>query len=638
MFTNNNNASPAIINRSTKNSSTNPQAQRNGLKEKLAAITLAATLAATTFVASAVRAQDRAERTRAAATGLRMEGEMREVRWQDQFNANPVAPLLSQAGSSSRQAGRTSLEAAPNVYGTFSVQSFPNPKNNLGNTHASAQGFRDFLSPWYAPNFILQDGNVKPEYFFDSTSSFGFPLSFDGAALDSALAVWHSSHGNMSNNVYTTNLGASGLNGYSLWPSYGDTISSDVMALGGTTNGFGNQTLRYMFWDTCYGVRFNGGNNPYSTWAPRAKGIRMIFGYDTTSVDDANYGKYFWEEWSKGKTLAQSFLDASWRISNHQTPVAMAFGATTAEAGNLRNTERTLNWGAVSANAASWSWYNAQPAVSKQQPAAMAVFEKAAQAGVYTIEAQDNGIEAVSNLAGKFGINVEQEGMVQNRPFGLKAVRTNGANLIVEANGNYEMTFKQSVQRGVAGAAVENDTLFARASNVVNELGLSANQQIEASFIRTLNEASSSQGNEPSQARVIEKTVIFDQVVGELRFNDPEAGHIEVSFDAQTGQVTRLRSTLKKLAMAQQSEGTVTTHSVETARAAALGKVKSAAQIENTDTRFEIVAGSESIGYSMVNGKATPVYRVQISNSQSPNSRPQQVIIPLTGSDKARIN
>ena len=30
-------------------------------------------------------------------------------------------------------------------------------------------------------------------------------------------------------------------------------------------------------------------------------GLRMIFGFETTSVDNPNYGKYFFQEWNKNK-------------------------------------------------------------------------------------------------------------------------------------------------------------------------------------------------------------------------------------------------------------------------------------------------------------------------------------------------
>jgi hypothetical protein len=89
-----------------------------------------------------------------------------------------------------------------------------------------------------------------------------------------------------------------------------------------------NEDLRYLYWSTCFSLRVSGSDSPVRTWwNPNKGGLRMMFGYETTSVDDPNYGKFFWDEWKKGKTFARAFLDASWRISHDQVPVVMAAGA-----------------------------------------------------------------------------------------------------------------------------------------------------------------------------------------------------------------------------------------------------------------------------------------------------------------------
>lgn len=126
------------------------------------------------------------------------------------------------------------------------------------------------------------------------------------------------------------------------------------MSLGGGLGQFGNEKLRYLVWDTCYSARISGGHSPWLTWGRAANGIRMLFGYETTSVDNGNYGRYFWEEWNKGKTLAQAFLDASWCINRQQTPVAVAFGASSTKAAQRRDGKRLLESGAVRGYAAAW--------------------------------------------------------------------------------------------------------------------------------------------------------------------------------------------------------------------------------------------------------------------------------------------
>ena len=66
----------------------------------------------------------------------------------------------------------------------------------------------------------------------------------------------------------------------------------------------------------------------------------MIFGFETVSYDNANYGSYFFEEWNKNKSFSQAWLDASWRIAHDQGPTAAACGATQAEAQDRLFNER----------------------------------------------------------------------------------------------------------------------------------------------------------------------------------------------------------------------------------------------------------------------------------------------------------
>jgi hypothetical protein len=93
---------------------------------------------------------------------------------------------------------------------------------------------------------------------------------------------------------------------------------------------FGNEAARYIFWS----LRVLEGHSPVQTWWNACQGFRMLFGYETTSVDDPNYGKNLWNHWVGGKSLSRSWLDAGWQISSHQAPSAMAVGANQAEASN----------------------------------------------------------------------------------------------------------------------------------------------------------------------------------------------------------------------------------------------------------------------------------------------------------------
>ncbi len=106
----------------------------------------------------------------------------------------------------------------------------------------------------------------------------------DTYGTDAVVAFYHSGHGNMDGNgVFKAPLG-------SKWDNR-DWAFSNRMSLG-------NETVRYLFWSTCFSLRVFGAHNPIRTWHNVNQGFRMLFGFETTSVDNPNYGKFFWEEWN----------------------------------------------------------------------------------------------------------------------------------------------------------------------------------------------------------------------------------------------------------------------------------------------------------------------------------------------------
>jgi hypothetical protein len=84
----------------------------------------------------------------------------------------------------------------------------------------------------------------------------------------------------------------------------------------------------------------------------------MLFGFETVSVDDPSYGKFFWEEWNKGKSFSQAWLDASWRISNRQSPSVVAAGLNSTEAHSRLFNERLFYPDAVDRSYYWWRWYD----------------------------------------------------------------------------------------------------------------------------------------------------------------------------------------------------------------------------------------------------------------------------------------
>lgn len=534
-----------------------------------------------------------------------------------------------------------STSGVSDMVGTTSVENFQGMQSNLSHTHESADGFRNYFNTWYTPNFARRDSAVSVWQFHDS-SSYNYDLWNSGGTdygVDGVRVMFHSGHGGMSSpNNFFVPMGAN-------WSNNGWNARSSNMALGGNYYGYGDERLRYLFWDTCNSVMVSGGNNPYSTWGVRSKGIRMVFGYETVSIDSPNYGKYFWEEWNKGKSLSTAFLDASWRINTRQSPAVVAFGANQTEATDRLYNERYLYAGAAANNWGQWRWYIARSAASfsaitteatteaetssrfGRQVAQRQTLTIPRQARLQQVEAQSNSTEEVVELSRSLGINVEDTNLIQERPMGLRAVKTNNATLIVEKNGNFEMLIDPSDDVAARDSEVSDQELMSRATDIAAQLSVLRGQQYRIGMIRDTKESGGFEGFAEA-ARTVEKTIIIDQTIDGVAFIDPDAGHLEVTFDARNGQATRVRSTLRRLRGPVETVESEMETSLEQVRQTALQRFGTSAKPDATQS-LEVVPESEAIGYQMIDGRAVPVYRALIKDPNFELSRPQLAIIPL---------
>lgn len=251
-------------------------------------------------------------------------------------------PLTEEAKAAG---AKTVVSGSNDFYGANSLETFSSA-SGLTYTHEDADGFLDYPTSFAgkAANFWRKDAGVGVWMYEETYDNWQ-----DTYGMDAVMTFYHSGHGNMdSNGVFQAPLG-------SKWDNR-DWAFSNNMA-------FANEELRYLFWSTCFSLRVSGPDNPVRTWwSPNKGGLRMMFGYETTSVDDPNYGKFFWDEWNKGKTFARAFLDASWRISHGQVPVVMAAGANATEAINRLNSERFFSRTPVTKGWYQWQWIGTLPA------------------------------------------------------------------------------------------------------------------------------------------------------------------------------------------------------------------------------------------------------------------------------------
>jgi len=256
---------------------------------------------------------------------------------------DPFAKAKAQAAKKVK----TVVGGSNDFYGANSLETFSSA-SGLTYTHEDADGFLDYPTSFAgkAANYWRKDAGVQVWAYEETYDNWQ-----DTFGIDAVMVFYHSGHGNMDGGgVFQAPLGAA-------WDGR-DWAFSNNMA-------FANEDLRYLFWSTCFSLRVSGPDNPVRTWwAPNKGGLRMMFGYETTSIDDPNYGKFFWDEWKKGKTFTRAFLDASWRISHGQVPVVMAAGPNASDAINRLNNERFFSQTPVTKGWYQWQWIGTLPARS----------------------------------------------------------------------------------------------------------------------------------------------------------------------------------------------------------------------------------------------------------------------------------
>jgi len=318
-------------------------------------------------------------------------------------------------------AAKKGLKAYSGDYcGAFSLEKF-HSAGSLRYTHEDAYGWLKYLQKFHPRNFWYGDGNVRIWAYYEQYDNWQ-----DTYGMDAVLAVYHSGHGGMGGDGrFYAPLGAP-------WGGLGTTACSDKMKLG-------NEQVKYIFWSTCYSCRVLHGHNPIRTWRDANKGFRMLFGYETVSYDNPNYGSAFWKQWNKGKSFSKAFLDASWyNISHHQAPAVAAWGATRDEAKNRLFNERKFYWGAVSRNWCWWRWYYAATSAT-----AARALNQDIPSEILVAELQPRAVDGnyVNNILARhnFGIGLPKE--VQAGPDGVFSVQEGDMQIAFEGDGSYELQF-----------------------------------------------------------------------------------------------------------------------------------------------------------------------------------------------------
>lgn len=411
--------------------------------------------------------------------------------------------------------GETPRDSTFGWWGAFSVEHFVN-QVTLTYTHEDATGWLAYLQQFYDRNFWFADDGVKVWAYEETYDNWQ-----DRYGMDAVAAVYHSGHGGMYNDgTFIAPLGGT-------WDNRSDALSSNMR--------LGNEKVNYVFWSTCNSLRVLDGHSPVRTWATPNLGFRMIFGFESTSVDDPNYGANFWKYWRGGQTFADAWLNASWEISTHQAPSVAASGTTQDEAVNRLNSERSFSRDHVADNWYAWRWFYARDAIreplmrlpGEPQLIQLAPREPSSELAVL-------GQVAQFPEAALSEVQVERQGVLsatsgdRHISTGPGAVRW--AKL---AEPNRRNTERISTEHAIATART-----FAQQHADGAELIVDS--------VHDLMENSGSKSGEIGEPRTVETMVTFRQSFHDIPVITPGRGEIRVSVDNDGTVVQAMISTRKQ--------------------------------------------------------------------------------------------
>ena len=437
------------------------------------------------------------------------------------------APELKTLESPFAPLEKTELLKAPlpanNTYGLCSIENFSATLGNGSNltyTHDDAQGFHNYMNKFYTPNFWFKDGGVQ---------SWQYEEPYDHwqnlYGVDAVMIFYHSGHGNMdSNGVFQAPMG--GKWGTESW------FFSNHKAL------FANQRSRYIFWSTCYSCRVLDGQNPVRTWwnSDNNPGFRMLFGFETVSIDSPNYGAYFWNHWKNNEAFSTAWLNASWDIYHNQSPSCVASGSNQTEASNRLFNERLFTSGAVARNWYQWRWYYASSRAARN-------LELPRELKIATFETATFTNEDVQQLASTLRMPIN--GNIIND--GTYSIQEDHRKIALTPLGHLEIKLAE-INRENKSPLDEKEAIKI-AKEHIEKYQLHAGEKYELDLVRISKTAGSKalKGAKIENEFISDTTVQFRQIINGIPAINSDAGLIRVTID-NDGTVVNLNSSVKKVA------------------------------------------------------------------------------------------
>ncbi|MDQ3784882.1 MAG: DUF6345 domain-containing protein [Actinomycetota bacterium] len=513
-------------------------------------------------------------------------------------------------------------------HGAFSIETFSSA-GGLSETHEDAGGWIEYLNRFQPSNFHYQDGGVAVWAYEEEFDNWE-----DTYGMDACLAVYHSGHGNMAaDGTFQAPLGAE-------WGGLGDWAFSNRMHLG-------DEQANYIFWSTCLSLRVYEGHDPVRTWHAANGGFRMLFGFETISVDRPEYGRWFWEEWNAGDSLSRAWLDASWRISTNQAPSVVACGATSEEATNRLYNERNLEWPHVSNSWYQWTWYDVARGARGMRERNLTLPKELLVAELRPV---DLGQRRIQGILERHDVDLRPP-QPDDVFKGTMASESDDIRLAFRPNGSYDLRLAQPNVDNRDQISI--DQARTQAQEALRTHGLDAEVDLTFDRVRhTMTAGRSSEGggdaNEPEvfqSPHAVETTVQFRQTVNGLPTITPGAGQVRVTVD-NDGTITRLHDSTRQLdRLSERPKTTTATPGVEgpIARPRAPAgdierllaeqwrkRMQVAAARGAAPLSVSVVPGSTEVGYDLRKGSARLVAQRELEVDFGDGLRKRyQVVAPI---------
>lgn len=221
------------------------------------------------------------------------------------------------------------------------IDTFSGPckQNNLPNSHVNAEGFQNSMSA-VGNTAVFNWGDTNAwETDFRSNDYGGDSLDW----TDNVHFVYFEDHGGNSGGVFSIAFTAQHANCFG---------SPDQWKLGA-------KSLKWIVFDTCDTVLDTSVGSMVEWFGPM-QGVHIVFGFVGISYNDSGRGAAFGNDAGGGDTLSNAWLDDAIASGGNQTAIAIAAGATQAEAINRRENE-CIPWRDYNVTATdwiAWKWYS----------------------------------------------------------------------------------------------------------------------------------------------------------------------------------------------------------------------------------------------------------------------------------------